>query len=55
MKGQRMVAVHAIRNKGREIPDRDRKTPLRGNEIGCHDPHRTAAWKTKEKHGRRRR
>jgi len=28
MKGQRMVAVHAIRNKGREIPERDRKTAL---------------------------
>jgi len=28
MKGQRMVAVHAIRNKGREIPDRDRKTAM---------------------------
>ncbi len=26
MKGQRMIAVHAIRNKGREIPERDRKT-----------------------------
>jgi hypothetical protein len=26
MKGQRMIAVHAIRNKGREIPDRDLKT-----------------------------
>ena len=26
MKGQRMVAVHGIRNKGREIPERDRKT-----------------------------
>ena len=28
MKGQRMVAVHSIRNKGREIPERDRKTAL---------------------------
>lgn len=28
MKGQRIVAVHAIRNKGREISDRDRKTAL---------------------------
>ena len=34
MKGQRMVAVHALRNKGREIPDRDRKQPWRGNGIG---------------------
>ena len=28
MKGQRMVAVHGIRNKGREIPARDRKAAL---------------------------
>jgi phage-related protein len=28
MKGQRLVAVHGIRNKGREIPERDRKTAL---------------------------
>jgi len=28
MKGQRIVAVHGIRNKGREIPDRDLKTAL---------------------------
>jgi phage-related protein len=28
MKGQRIVAVHAIRSKGREIPQRDRKTSL---------------------------
>ena len=28
VKGQRIVAVHAIRNKGREIPDRERKTAL---------------------------
>ena len=28
MKGQRLVAVHGIRNKGREIPARDRETVL---------------------------
>lgn len=28
MKGQRIVAVHGIRNKGWAIPDRDRKTAL---------------------------
>jgi phage-related protein len=28
MKGQRMVAVHAIRNKARTITDRDRKTAM---------------------------
>jgi phage-related protein len=28
MKGQRMVAVHAIRNKARAIPDRDRETAM---------------------------
>jgi phage-related protein len=28
MKGQRMVAVHGIRNKGRQIPEKDRKTAL---------------------------
>ena len=28
MKGQRIIAVHAIRNKGREIPQRDRDTSL---------------------------
>jgi len=28
MKGQRIVAVHGIRNKAREIPERDRKTAL---------------------------
>jgi phage-related protein len=28
MKGQRIVTVHGIRNKGREIPERDRKTAL---------------------------
>lgn len=28
MKGQRIIAVHGIRNKGREIPARDLKTAL---------------------------
>ncbi len=28
MKGQRIIAVHAIRNKGQAIPERDRKTAL---------------------------
>ncbi|MBU2228540.1 MAG: hypothetical protein KJ936_12910 [Proteobacteria bacterium] len=28
MKGRRIIAVHGIRHKGREIPARDRKTAL---------------------------
>jgi phage-related protein len=28
MKGQRIIAVHGIRNKGRELPARDLKTAL---------------------------
>jgi phage-related protein len=28
MKGQLIIAVHGIRNKSREIPERDRKTAL---------------------------
>jgi phage-related protein len=28
MKGQRIIAVHGVRNKGREIPARDLKTAL---------------------------
>ncbi|OGP83135.1 MAG: hypothetical protein A2V87_04980 [Deltaproteobacteria bacterium RBG_16_58_17] len=28
MKGRRIIAVHGIRHKGREIPARDRKTTL---------------------------